>query len=57
MLDEITVEEFFEEANKKLFAFKERWNKKHEENPDDYPTYLLPGDWDEQFAVFLNLKE
>ena len=54
---EITVEEFVAGEIKRLNTFREMWIQGNEKNPTDYPTYLLRGDWDEQFNAYSGLEE
>jgi len=35
-----------------LNRFEESWRESHENDPENYPLSMNPGDWDEQFAFF-----
>lgn len=48
----INAEQFVEDTIRELQAFKEDWNKCHQENSEDYPKEMDIADWDEQFMIW-----
>jgi hypothetical protein len=49
----MTLEEFVTEEKKRLDSFVTDWMKAYKKNPTDYPLEMYPGDWDEQFQLFV----
>lgn len=48
----MTLEGFITEKKLEIEAFERWWIKNHEENPNNFPLELGPGDWDEQLQLF-----
>lgn len=46
------IHSFIQNTQLKLQEFLDYWLKRTKEEPDNYPTHLNPGDWDEQFELF-----
>lgn len=52
MIEAITLKEYLVLAKKELDNFERFWEANAQNNPDIYLGKLLPGDWDEQLAIF-----
>lgn len=49
----MTLEEYIKEQHELVETFKKDWLEGRSETPGQYPTEMNPGDWDEQFTIFL----
>lgn len=48
----ITLDAFLELEWARLERFEKAWRKGQTELPEQFPTQLPPGDWDEQLYAF-----
>jgi len=49
----ISLEEYHELLKADYRAFKEYWRTKQQQEPKNYPVTMNAGDWDEQFAAYM----
>lgn len=47
----MTLDQYIEDTQAKLEAFKNKWLEGQKSDPANYPADLSPGDWDEQFLA------
>lgn len=47
----MTLEQYIAELKAKIEKFEQEWLENQKADPDNYPTNLSPGDWDEQFLA------
>ena len=50
-MDEITLDAWAKKEAERLAKFVAEWKENAKTEPKRYPAKLLPGDWDEQFAI------
>lgn len=49
---EITIEEWAQSEIETMNNFVKFWKEKQNEDLENYPNSLLPGDWDEQYMLY-----
>jgi hypothetical protein len=47
------IQEYVKEQIRLLNKFEQHWEKRSLRQPQEYPSELASGDWDEQFHSFL----
>lgn len=50
----MTLDEFVAETMEDVDRFKRDWTAHRDVSPDQWPESMSPGDWFEQFLVFLD---
>jgi len=46
------LERWFAELVGQAEDFRNQWLKSNSDNPQQYPMFMEPGDWDEQFTIW-----
>jgi hypothetical protein len=50
------LNDFCEESHRDITRFLVYWVASHVNNPEMFPMDMQPGDWDEQFRLFLDTE-
>lgn len=51
------LEAFVKEVREDALRFERYWVKMNKVHPEQYPMKMEPGDWDTQFAAFLETEK
>lgn len=53
MKKDIHLELWWNDMNQRLSSFHAYWNSKNRKDKENFPINMKLGDWDEQFAIFV----
>jgi hypothetical protein len=49
---EIDLQRYIQQERKRLDQFERYWESRHKHEPKNFPSSLMPGDWDEQYSAW-----
>lgn len=55
MGDQITIEQFIEREKDFLARFEKNWQNEQREEPENFPSAMQEGEWQEQFAFYTEM--